>query len=114
MNKKEIIKKFNDLAQIGYLCYDELELISGTIYKLFNKDALNEINTIYTYNKQFDYCIINVICEPEENVYFSFNIIIRFGIDIPWILDDGKFKNLKELPKNYHDIWELLEIDEEE
>ena len=44
----------------------------------------------------------------------KFDIITRYGIDIPQRINNGKFRILKQAPKGWKDIWELWEKLEEE
>lgn len=128
--KKQIAKKYlaianekwGEIVKTKYLCYETYsELASEIIYKLFKKDMFNDISTYYKKNE--DYSIgkvenvgntFKVLCELEENVYFQFDIVTRYGIDIPQRVKNGKFRILKNIPKGWKDIWELLDKEESE
>ena len=108
--------KWEKLEEQFYVCYEYSELASKVIYDLFGKDIFNEVNTYYkTYNKYGNYGI-KVLCELEQYIYFEFviyNITGMFG-DNGEHITDGRFRIMKEIPKNYKDIWELFDKESEE
>ena len=126
-SKRDIAKKYlekanekwEDVTRTNYLCYEnDLELASEIIYKLFEKDMFNEVATFYRNSNCNDYgYTFKVLCELEENVYFQFDIITRYGVDMPQKIRNGKFRILKQVPKGWKDVWDLwekLQEDEEE
>lgn len=107
--------KWGDITSIGYLCYEnDLELANEIIYKLFDKDIFNDTATYYKQVKNDYGYTFKVLCELEENIYFQFDIITRYGIDIPQRINNGKFRILKQAPKGWKDVWELWQKLEEE
>ena len=130
MNEKEIARNYIDKIQnewenitnTGFLCYENSsELASNVIYKLFEKDCFNEIATYYKIitNHSIDKTTeigftTKILCEIEKNIYFQFDIITRYGIDIPQKISNGKFRLLNKVPNGWFDIWELLQFDDEE
>ena len=108
--------KWEKLEEQFYVCYEYSELASKVIYDLFGKDIFNEVNTYYkTCNKYGNYGI-KVLCELEQYIYFEFviyNITGMFG-DNGEHITDGRFRIMKEIPKNYKDIWELFDKESEE
>ena len=117
MDKKEIAKKYlkqanknwASIVNTNFLCYEDAELISAIIYELFKKDCFNDIGTYYKYyNENKKGYNLRVLVELEENIYFQFDIITRYGVDIPQKINNGKFLILKNIPNAYKDIWELL------
>ena len=119
---KVYLEKANEnwkgIVKTNYLCYEnDLELASEIVYKLFEKDIFNDIATYYRNSNSNNYgYTFKVLCELEEKIYFQFDIITRYGIDIPQKIGNGKFRILKSVPKGWKDIWDLWEElqDEEE
>lgn len=115
---KQANENWGNVVKTNYLCYEnDLELASEIIYKLFGKDMFNEVATFYRNSNSNDYgYTFKVLCELEENIYFQFDIITRYGIDIPQKIRNGKFRILKDIPKGWQDVWDLWEKlqDEEE
>lgn len=108
-------KKWREITSMGYMCYENnLELANEIIYKLFEKDIFNDTATYYRVEKNDSGYKFKVLCELEDNIYFQFDIIVKYGIDIPFRINNGKFRILKELPKGWKDVWELWEKLEEE
>lgn len=108
-------KKWGEIISVGYMCYENnLELANEIIYKLFEKDIFNDTATYYRVVENDSGYKFKVLCELEDNIYFQFDIIVRYGIDIPFRINNGKFRILKELPKGWKDVWELWEKLEEE
>lgn len=108
--------KWLDMQDKFYVCMTYSEIISDVIYDLFGKDVFNDVSTGYvTYNK-YGNGGIKVLCELEDNIYFSFviyNVTGAFG-DNGEHVTDGTFKILKEFPKGYTDIWDLFDSENEE
>lgn len=130
MNKKEIAQnyidkiqnKWTDITNTNFLCYENnSELANEVIYKLFEKDCFNEITTYYKIitnysvekTKEIGFTT-KILCEIEKNIYFQFDIVARYGVDIPQKITNGKFRILNKVPKGWFDIWELLQFDDEE
>lgn len=117
---KVYLEKANEnwkgIVKTNYLCYEnDLELASEIVYKLFEKDIFNDIATYYRNSNSNNYgYTFKILCELEENIYFQFDIITRYGIDIPQKIENGKFRILKSVPKGWKDIWDLWEILESE
>lgn len=111
-------ENWSGIVKTNYLCYEnDLELASEIIYKLFEKDMFNDVATYYRNSDSSDYgYTFKVLCELEEKIYFQFDIITRYGIDIPQKISNGKFRILKSVPKGWKDVWDLWEElqDEEE
>lgn len=111
-------ENWSGIVKTNYLCYEnDLELASEIIYKLFEKDMFNDVATYYRNSDSSDYgYTFKVLCELEEKMYFQFDIITRYGIDIPQKISNGKFRILKSVPKGWKDVWDLWEElqDEEE
>lgn len=124
MNNKEIAKnyidkiqnKWTDITNTKYLYYESnAELASAIIYDLFEKDCFNEIATYYKYyNKNGNGFTTKILCEIKKDIYFQFDIITRYGVDIPQKISNGKFRLLNKVPNGWFDIWELLQFDDEE
>lgn len=124
MDKREIAnkylqqanKKWAEIVETKYLCYEtDLELAGEIVYKLFEKDIYCDMLAFYMKNEDYDIGKIEnigrtfkVLCELEENIYFQFDIVTRYGIDIPQRIMNGKFRILKFVPKRWKDIWELI------
>lgn len=112
-------ENWSGIVKTNYLCYEnDLELASEIIYKLFEKDMFNDVATYYRNSDSSDYgYTFKVLCELEEKIYFQFDIITRYGIDIPQKISNGKFRILKSVPKGWKDVWDLwgkLQDEEEE
>ena len=108
--------KWEKLEEQFYVCYTHSELASKVIYDLFKKDIFNEVNTYYkTCNKYGNYGI-KVLCELEQYIYFEFVIYSITGVfgDNGEHITDGRFRIMKEIPKDYKDIWELFDNESEE
>lgn len=104
-------ENWSGIVKTNYLCYEnDLELASEIIYKLFEKDMFNDVATYYRNSDSNDYgYTFKVLCELEEKIYFQFDIITRYGIDIPQKISNGKFRILKSVPKGWKDVWDLWE-----
>lgn len=129
MNKKEIAKnyiikiqdKWAEITNKGFLCYENNgELANSIIYELFEKDCFNETATYYKNITNFSVGKVKeigfttkILCEIEKEIYFQFDIITRYGIDIPQKISNGKFRLLNKVPGGWLDIWELLQFDNE-
>lgn len=99
-----------------YVCMTYSEIISDVIYNLFGKDVFNEVNTGYKICNRYGNGGVEVLCEIEENIYFSFiiyNVTGMFG-DNGENITNGKFKILNDFPKDYTDIWDLFDSENEE
>lgn len=109
----EVNEKWGNITNNFYVCYSLVELATDTIYKLFEKDSLNEMRTFYRKNGKQG---TKILCELEENVYFQFDIFWVVGLfgDSGFRINNGKFRIFKEVPKGWNDIWELLDNDDEE
>ena len=124
MDKREIVnkylqqanKKWAEIVETKYLCYGtDLELAGEIVYELFEKDICCDMLAFYMKNEDYDIGktenigrTFKVLCELEENIYFQFDIVTRYGIDIPQRIMNGKFRILKFVPKRWKDIWELI------
>lgn len=106
---QKVNKNWKEITRVGYLCYEnDLELANEIIYKLFEKDVFNDMATYYRETSKNDNgYIFKVLCELEENIYFQFDIITRYGIDIPQKISNGKFRIMRNLPKGWKNIWDL-------
>lgn len=107
-------KSWEEITNDNYLCYSICELASETIYKMFKLDMFNDIATYYKEIKNNMGYVVKILFELEENVYMTFDIVVKYGIDIPYKINNGKFRIMKQVPKGYKDIWELLDLEEEE
>lgn len=130
MNKKEIARNYiskiqnewEDITNTGFLCYENSsELASDIIYRLFEKDCFNEISTYYKIITNYSVGKVEeigfttkILCEIEKGIYFQFDIVTRYGVDIPQKISNGKFRLLNKVPNSWFDIWELLQFDDEE
>lgn len=103
--------QWKNIVKTNYLCYEnDLELANEIVYKLFEKDIFNDTATYYKrFNKNNYGYTFKVLCELEENIYFQFDIITKYGIDIPQKINNGKFRILKNIPKGWKDVWQLWE-----
>ena len=108
--------KWLDMQDKFYVCMTYSEIISDVIYDLFGRDVFNEVSTGYKVCNRYGNGGIEVLCELEENIYFSFiiyNVTGMFG-DNGENVTDGKFKILKEFPEGYTSIWDLFDSENEE
>ena len=109
-------KKWEKVIKDFYVCYEYSELASKVIYDLFEKDIFNECNTYYKKCNKYGNYGIKVLCELEQYIYFEFiiyNITGMFG-DNGEHITCGRFRIMKEIPKDYKDILELVDSENEE
>ena len=106
---------WDEIKNSNFLCYeDNLELANEVVCRLFDKDIFNDIATYYRIINKQNGNVFKVLCKLEDNVYFQFDIVTRYGIDIPQKITNGKFRGMFEIPKGWKDIWELWEQLEDE
>lgn len=108
--------KWLDMQDKFYVCMTYSEIISDVVYGLFEKDVFEEVATGYKVCNRYGNGGIEVLCELEEGIYFSFiiyNVTGMFG-DNGERITDGKFKILKAFPEGYTDIWDLFDSENEE
>ena len=105
-NIKELNEKWKELQKTKFLCYENCELASLVISKLFDKDIFNDVATYFrkvNNNIQNGYTY-KVLSNINNNLYFQFDIVIRYGVDIPTRVCNGKFRYLKKIPNGWQDI----------
>lgn len=110
INYEGINKKWQEITKNGFLCYENnLELANEIIYRLFDGDIYNDFSTYYKQKETEHGNIFAIYCNIKNDIYFKFDIVTTYGVDIPQRIENGKFLKLKEAPKGFQDVWILYD-----